>query len=163
MQYHVIPCNNMQYHAIQCNTMQHNATPCNTMQYHLIQCNTMQYHAILCNTMQYHAIPCMLYNCWRSVPLPCGQYMAIFSIWVIASFNFFSSICLSNGSGIIAVTVEGQCVFLLSGVLLISTNSWRRKIQKLLFSNFSMIFIMTKIKYFFVTAFTTVVLFLVHW
>ena len=94
MQYHALPCNTMQYHAIPCNTMQYNAIPCNTMQYHAISfntmhyhaipCNTMQYHAILCNTMQYHAIPCntMQYhaipwninNCWRSVPLPCGQY-----------------------------------------------------------------------------------------
>ena len=44
------------------------------MQYHAIPCNTMQYHAIPCNTMQYHAIPCIINNCWRSVPLPCGQY-----------------------------------------------------------------------------------------
>ena len=38
--------------------------------------------------MQYHAIPCRLcrmcwiwrlVKCWRSVSLPCGQYMAIFS------------------------------------------------------------------------------------
>ena len=41
----------------------------------------MQYHAIPCNTMQYQAIPCMLNNCWRSVPLPCWQYMAIFLLW----------------------------------------------------------------------------------
>ena len=34
----------------------------------------MQYHAIPCNTMQYNAIPCIINNCWRSVPLPCGQY-----------------------------------------------------------------------------------------
>jgi hypothetical protein len=34
----------------------------------------MQYHAIPCNTMQYHAIPWNINNCWRSVPLPCGQY-----------------------------------------------------------------------------------------
>ena len=54
----------MQYHVIQCNSMQYNAIPC----------NTMQYHAILCNTMQCHAIPCIINNCWRSVPLPCGQY-----------------------------------------------------------------------------------------
>ena len=32
------------------------------------------------NTMQYHAIPCIINNCWRSVPLPCGRYMAIFKI-----------------------------------------------------------------------------------
>ena len=38
----------------------------------------MQYHAIPCNTMQYPAIPCIIINCWRSVPLPCGQYIAIF-------------------------------------------------------------------------------------
>ena len=44
------------------------------MQYLAIPCNIMQYHAILCDTMQYHAIPCYIYNCWRSVPLPCGQY-----------------------------------------------------------------------------------------
>ena len=68
----------MQYHAIPCNTMQYIAIPCNTMQYHAIPCNTMQYQAIPFNTMQYHAIPCLIYNCWRSVPLPCGQYMAIF-------------------------------------------------------------------------------------
>ena len=29
--------------------------------------------------MQCHAIPCIINNCCRSVPLPCGQYMAIFS------------------------------------------------------------------------------------
>ena len=34
----------------------------------------MQYNAIPCNTMQYHAIPCIINNCWRSVPLPYGQY-----------------------------------------------------------------------------------------
>ena len=34
----------------------------------------MQYHAIPCNTMQYHAITWNINNCWRSVPLPCGQY-----------------------------------------------------------------------------------------
>ena len=43
----------------------------------------MQYHAIPCNTMQNHAISCMLSNCWRSVPLPCGQYMAIFKEAVV--------------------------------------------------------------------------------
>ena len=47
------------------------------MQYHAIQCNTMQYHAIPCNT-----IPCMLDKCWRSVPLPCGQNVAIFILVV---------------------------------------------------------------------------------
>ena len=30
--------------------------------------------------MQYHAILCIINNCWRSVSLPCGQYMAIFAI-----------------------------------------------------------------------------------
>ena len=54
--------------------MQCHAIPCNTMQNHAIPCNTMQYNAIPCNTMQYHAIPCIINNCWRSVPLPCGQY-----------------------------------------------------------------------------------------
>ena len=47
------------------------------MQYHAIPYNTMQYHAIPRNTMQYHAIPCIINNCWRSLPLPCGQYKAI--------------------------------------------------------------------------------------
>ena len=74
MQNHAITCNTMQYHAIPCNTMQYNAIPCNTMQYHAIPCNTMQYYAIQCNAMLYHAIPCIINNCWRSVPLPCGQY-----------------------------------------------------------------------------------------
>ena len=44
------------------------------MQCHAIPCKTMQYHTILWNTKQYHAIPCIINNCWRSVPLPCGQY-----------------------------------------------------------------------------------------
>ena len=44
------------------------------MQYHAIPCNTMQYYAIQCNTMQYHAILFIINNCWRSIPLPCGQY-----------------------------------------------------------------------------------------
>ena len=34
----------------------------------------MQDNAIACNTMQYPAIPCIINNCWRSGPLPCGQY-----------------------------------------------------------------------------------------
>ena len=38
----------------------------------------MQYHATPCNTLQYPAIPCIINYCWRSVPLPCGQYKAIF-------------------------------------------------------------------------------------
>ena len=64
MQYNVIPCNTMQYHAI----------PYNTMSYYAIPCNIMQYHAIPCKTMQYHAKPYIFNNCWRSVPLPRGQY-----------------------------------------------------------------------------------------
>ena len=44
------------------------------MKYGAILCNTVQYHVIPCNTIQYHAIPCIIDNCWRSVPLPCGQY-----------------------------------------------------------------------------------------
>ena len=31
-------------------------------------------------------MPCIIINCWRSVPLPCGQYMAIFRT---ASFPWF--------------------------------------------------------------------------
>ena len=73
----------MQYHAIPCNTMQYHAIPCNNMQYYAIPCNTMQYHAILCNTMQHQAISCIINNCWRSVPLPCGQYMAIFKTYLV--------------------------------------------------------------------------------
>ena len=87
MPFHAIPCNIMQYHAIPCHTMQYHAIPCNTMHYHAIPCNTMQYHAILCNTMQYHAIPCISNNCWRSVPLPCGQYKAIFIFLCQSKFN----------------------------------------------------------------------------
>ena len=59
--------------------MQYHAKPCNTMQYNAMHCNAMYYRAVPCNTMQYHAIPCLIYTCWRSVPLPCGQYKAIFS------------------------------------------------------------------------------------
>ena len=79
MQYQAIQCTTMQYHAIPCDTMQYHAIPCNIMQYHAIPCNTMQYHAIPCNTMRNHAIPCIINHCWGSVPLPCGQYKAIFS------------------------------------------------------------------------------------
>ena len=79
MQYHALPCNTMQYNAVPCNTMQYHVKPSNTVQYHAIQCNTMQYYSIQSNTMKLHAIPCIIINCWRSVPLPCGQYMAIFS------------------------------------------------------------------------------------
>ena len=42
----------------------------------------MQCHATLWQTLAYSGIPwhnqCIISNCWRSVPLPCGQYMAIF-------------------------------------------------------------------------------------
>ena len=67
--------------------MQCHAIPCSTMQYHAIPCNTMQYHEIPCNTMQYHAIPCLINNYWRSVPLPCGQYIAIFVLEKSARLN----------------------------------------------------------------------------
>ena len=86
MQYHVVPCNNVQYHAITCNTMQYNTILCNTMQYRAISCNTMQYHAIQFNTMHYQAIPCIINNCWRSVPLPFGQYKAIFFVQFVQIF-----------------------------------------------------------------------------
>ena len=36
--------------------------------------------------MQYHAIPGIIYNCWRSVPLPCGQYKAIFIKMFVQNF-----------------------------------------------------------------------------
>ena len=64
----------MQYSVILFNTLLYSAIPCNTLQYHAIPCNTMQYYAIQCNARLYHAIPCIINNCWRSVPLPCGQY-----------------------------------------------------------------------------------------
>ena len=41
----------------------------------------MQYHSLQSNTMKLHAIPCIIINCWSSVPLPCGQYMAIFETY----------------------------------------------------------------------------------
>ena len=47
----------------------------------------MQYHAIPCNTTQYHAILCIINNCWRSVPLPCGQYKAIFLISQLSALS----------------------------------------------------------------------------
>ena len=43
-----------------------------------IPCNSMQYLAIQFNTLQCHAIPCIINNCWRSLPLPCRHYKAIF-------------------------------------------------------------------------------------
>ena len=104
VQHRATTCNTMQYRAIPCNTMQYNAIPwyyaikCNTMQHHVIPCNTMQYHSIPCNTMQYNAIPCntMQYinNCWRSVPLLCGQYNGHFLSTLnkrkaIYGFSFF--------------------------------------------------------------------------
>ena len=37
--------------------------------------------------MLYHAIPCIINNCWRSVPLPCGQYNGHFLqmiVWFVS-------------------------------------------------------------------------------
>ena len=52
------------------------------MQYHAMQCNTLAYSGILSHTLACSGIlwhnQCIISNCWRSVPLPCGQYMAIF-------------------------------------------------------------------------------------
>ena len=81
----------MQYHSIPCSTMQYRAIPCNTSQYSKIPCNTMQCHTITCNTMQYNAIPCIINNCWRSVPLPCGQYKFIFvdEVYLVAKEKVF--------------------------------------------------------------------------
>ena len=86
--------------------MQYHTIPCNTMQYHAIPCNTMQYNAIPCNTMQCHAIPCIINNCWRSVPLPCGQYNGHFyfqncrrqsdQLVAFPCFHRFSHLCHSK-------------------------------------------------------------------
>ena len=78
--------------------MQYHVKPSNTVQFHAILCNTMQYHSIQCNTMQYYAIPCIIHNCWRSVPLPCGQYMAIFNIYfnIWRSLSFLSNLISDN-------------------------------------------------------------------
>ena len=65
--------------------MQYHVKPSNTGQYHAIPCNTMQYYSIQSNTMKLHAIPCTIINCWRSVPLPCGQYKAIFYLVLFGS------------------------------------------------------------------------------
>ena len=80
-------CKMVQDGARWCKMVQDSAIPCNTMQYHAISCNTMQYNAIPCNTIQHQAIPCIINNCWRSVPLPCGQYMAIFNIMTSETKN----------------------------------------------------------------------------
>ena len=88
----------MQNRAIPCITMQNHAIPCNTVQYHAIPCHTMQYHAKLCNTMHTmlcHAITCIINNCWRSVPLPCGQYNGHF-LYFCSLFVFLSFVCLSS-------------------------------------------------------------------
>ena len=87
----------MQYHAVACNTMQYHTIPCSTIQYHVVPCNTVQYHAVQCNTMQYHAISWIINNCWRSVPLPCGQYNGHFYPQTdISSGIFFSFNDTSN-------------------------------------------------------------------
>ena len=65
--------------------MQYHVKPSNTVQYHAIQCNTMQYYSIQSNTMKLKPIPCIIINCWRSVPLPCGQYKAIFYLVLFGS------------------------------------------------------------------------------
>ena len=77
--------------------MQYHVKPSNTVQYHAIQCNTMQYYSIQSNTMKLHAIPCIIINCWRSVPLPCGQYMAIFDSTMLIFF------CKVNSKNIIVM------------------------------------------------------------
>ena len=50
--------------------------------------------------MQYHAIPCNINNCWRSVPLPCGQYNGHFWITI-------QKIC--NQQGLVLVSVSAKC------------------------------------------------------
>ena len=69
------------------------------MQYHAIPCNTMQYSAIQCITMRYNAIPCIIDNCWRSLPLPCGQYNGHFITshrWKFPALLKVCLYCLSN-------------------------------------------------------------------
>ena len=75
--------------------MQYHVKPSNTGQYHAIPCNTMQYYSIQSNTMKLKPIPCIIINCWRSVPLPCGQYMAIFTSQIV----MFLTADLSVGHG----------------------------------------------------------------
>ena len=76
-------CNTMQYHAIPYNTMQYYAIPCNAMQYSGILWHTLAYPGILWHTLACSGIfwhyQCIINNCWRSVPLPSGQYNGHFS------------------------------------------------------------------------------------
>ena len=97
------------------------------MHYHAIPCNTKQYHEMPCNTMQYHAIPCITNNCWRSVPLPCGQYNAIFytsspSFFPLGNFSkhltILAPIVISLGN---APIFFSQCCSLLCSCLFFTT------------------------------------------
>ena len=72
----------MQYNAILWNTMQCHATLWHTLAYSGILLHTLAYsgipwHTLACSGILWHN-QCIINNCWRSVPLPCGQYMAIF-------------------------------------------------------------------------------------
>ena len=40
------------------------------------------------NCSLYHLQFCIINNCWRSVPLPCGQYMTIFGLFLHKSCTY---------------------------------------------------------------------------
>ena len=76
------------------------------MRYHAIPCNTMQYNAIPCNTKQHHSIPCIINNCWRSVPLTCGQYNGHFLRHASGSM-FSTDICVLKTSSLRRASLKG--------------------------------------------------------
>ena len=73
----------MQYYEIPCNAMQHSGILWHTLAYSCILWHTLAYSGILWHTLACSCIlwhnQCIINNCWRSVPLPCGHYMAIFN------------------------------------------------------------------------------------
>ena len=59
-----------------------------TLAYSGILWHNMAYSgATWCNMVQHCAIPCIINNCWRSVPLPCGQYNGHFYIFTYIHIN----------------------------------------------------------------------------
>ena len=72
---------------------------CQSMPKHARECQSMPEYARLCQSItEYYRVKrretewnctihcmiinqCIINNCWRSVPLPCGQYMGIFFLW----------------------------------------------------------------------------------
>ena len=96
-----------------------------TFAYSGILWNTLAYshilwHTLACSGILWHN-QCIINNCWRSVPLPCGQYMAIFAMRT-ALVSLMRTLTLMALNGCLEYSLSFIWIIILYLILLFKLN-----------------------------------------